>query len=135
MLGPLSGQVNITEQLHVMTTKHIHNSIVHCNPIVRLVANRALHCARSPMGANVAYLRCKYGVDFTNALNANINGINVFHQLDEHNDDTIICFRPPRIVYTLLTDYIFYIILLSPCLHRRSTTTSPRGLADAVSVL
>ena len=84
MLGPLSGQVNITEQLHVMTTKQIHNSIVHCNSIVRLVANRALHCARSPMGANVAYLRCKYGVDFTNALNANINSINVFHQLDEH---------------------------------------------------
>ena len=69
---------------HVMTTKHIHNSIVHCNSIVRLVANRALHCARSPMGANVAYLRCKYGVDFTNALNANINSINVFHQRDEH---------------------------------------------------
>ena len=68
-----------------MTTKHIHNSIVHCNSIiVRLVANRALHCAISTMGANVAYLRCKYGVDFTNALNANINGINVFHQLDEH---------------------------------------------------
>ena len=36
------------------------------------------------MGAKVAYLRCKYGVDFTNALNANINGINVFHQLDAH---------------------------------------------------
>ena len=35
-------------------TEHIHNSIVHCNSIVRLVANRALHCARSPMGANVA---------------------------------------------------------------------------------
>ena len=50
MLGPLSGQVNITEQLHVMTTKHIHNSIVHCNSIARLVANRALHCARSPKG-------------------------------------------------------------------------------------
>ena len=42
------------------------------------------YTARSPMGANVAYLRCKYGVDFTNALNANINSINVFHQLDEH---------------------------------------------------
>ena len=51
---------------------------------MRLVANRALHCARSPMGANVAYLRCKYGVDFTNVLNANSNGINVF-QLDEHS--------------------------------------------------
>ena len=83
LLGPLSVQVNITEQLHVMTTKHIHNSIVHCNSIVRLVANQALHCARSPMWENVAYLRCKYGVDFTNALNANINSINVFHQLDE----------------------------------------------------
>ena len=33
----------------------------------------------------MAYLRCKYGVDFTNALNANTNGINVFHQLDEHS--------------------------------------------------
>ena len=32
----------------------------------------------------MAYLRCKYGVDFTNALDANINSINVFHQLDEH---------------------------------------------------
>ena len=77
MLGPLSGQVSITDQLRVRTTKHIYNSIVHCNPIVRLAANRALHCARSPMGANVVYLRCKYGVDFTNALKTNINGINV----------------------------------------------------------
>ena len=82
MLGPLSGQVSITEQLHVKTKKHIHNFIVHCNPIVRLVANRALHCARFPMGPNVAYLKCKYGVDFTNALENHINDINVFHQID-----------------------------------------------------
>ena len=31
------GQVSITEQLHVKNTKHIHNSLVHCNPIVRHV--------------------------------------------------------------------------------------------------
>ena len=52
---------------------------------MRLVANRALHCARSLMGANVAHLRYTYGVDFTNALKTNINCINVYHQLDEYS--------------------------------------------------
>ena len=62
LLGPLSGLRNIIEQLYCKTVRVIVRGINHTNPIVKLICNIALTSAI--MGANVAFLRCKYGADW-----------------------------------------------------------------------
>ena len=83
LLGPLSGQRNIIEQLHCKTVRFIVRGINHTNPIVKLICNIALTSARSPVGANMAFLRCKYGADFDTSVHTLLNCINVYHELDE----------------------------------------------------
>ena len=51
--------------------------------IVKLICNIALTSARSPVGANMAFLRCKYGADFDTSVHTLLNCINVYHELDE----------------------------------------------------
>ena len=55
----------------------------HTNPIVKLICKIALTSARSPVGANMAFLRCKYGADFDTSVHTLLNCINVYHELDE----------------------------------------------------
>ena len=83
LLGPLSGQCNIIEQLHCKTVRFIVRGINHTNPIVKLICKIALTSARSPVGANMAFLRCKYGADFDTSVHTLLNCINVYHELDE----------------------------------------------------
>ena len=45
--------------------------------IVKLICNIALTSARSPVGANMAFLRCKYGADFDTSVHI------LYHELDE----------------------------------------------------
>ena len=61
MLGPLCGQSHITEHLH-------------CK-IVNMIGNHALACAISPMGANMASLRFRYGIAFDNRFNDQLDYI------------------------------------------------------------
>lgn len=82
LLGPLSGQINIVEHLHVKTLRYINICIRHENPVVRLVGNRALVSARSPMGANVAYLKHHYSIEFEQHLQTQIKCIAELHKLD-----------------------------------------------------
>ena len=60
LIGHVTNQGDIIEQLHIKTVRFIMTS--HKNQIVNLVATRALINARSPMGANVTYLIFKYGI-------------------------------------------------------------------------
>ena len=63
--------------------RFIVGSINHTNPIVKLIRNIALTSARSPVGANMAFLRCKYGADFDSSVHTLLNFINVYHEMDE----------------------------------------------------
>ena len=83
LLGPLSGQCNIIEQLYCKTVRFIVHGMNHTNPIVKLICKIALTSARSPVGANMAFLRCKYGADFDTSVHTLLNCINVHHELDE----------------------------------------------------
>ena len=81
LLGPLSGQTNIVEQLHTKTFRFLHSAMTHSNTIVRALVNRALSSAQS-LGAQIAYLRYVYVIDF---YKPRINGlcrIRSFFKLD-----------------------------------------------------
>ena len=59
------------------TVRFIVRGINHTNPIVKPICNIALTSARSPVGANMAFLRCKYGADFDSSVHTLLNCINV----------------------------------------------------------
>ena len=73
LLGPLSGQGNIIEQLHCKTVRFIVRGINHTNPIVKLIYNISLISARSPLGANMSCLSCKCGTDFDSCVHTLLN--------------------------------------------------------------
>ena len=64
LLGPLSGQTNIVEQLHTKTFCFLYSAMTHSNTIVRALVNKALSSAQSPMEAEIASLGYVYGIDF-----------------------------------------------------------------------
>ena len=85
MLGPLCGQSHITDRLHCKIVRFIYHVIKHTNPIVNnMIGNHALACATSRMGANVEFLRFRYGVEFDNRLNDQFDYIKIYHQLDDN---------------------------------------------------
>ena len=63
--------------------RFIVRGINYMNPIVKLICNIALTSAMSPVGASMAFLRCKYGADFDSSVHTLLNCINVHHELDE----------------------------------------------------
>ena len=63
--------------------RFIVRGINHTNPIVKPICKIALPSARSPVGANMAFLCCKYGADFDTSVHTLLNCINVYHELDE----------------------------------------------------
>ena len=48
-----------------------------------MIGNHALACATSPIGANMAFLRFRYGIKFYNRLHDQLDCKKIYHQLDE----------------------------------------------------
>ena len=82
LLGPLSGQTNIVEQLHTKTFRFLCSAMTHSNTVVRALVNRALSSAQSPMGAQIANLRYVYGIDFYKPRINELRCIMSFFKLD-----------------------------------------------------
>ena len=82
LLGPLGQQRNIREQLHLKLLRHLTDALNHSSTIVSLLSNIALICARSPMVANMAFMRYHYDVSFKRRLSLNRNAINMHYKLD-----------------------------------------------------
>ena len=47
-----------------------------------MIGNHALACATSPMGANMAFLRFRYGIELNNRLHDQLDCIKIYQQLD-----------------------------------------------------
>ena len=82
LLGPLSGQTNIVEQLYTKTFRFLYSAMTHSNTIVRALVNRALSSAQSPMGAQIAYLRYVYGIDVYKPRINGLHRMRSFFKLD-----------------------------------------------------
>ena len=80
----------------------IVRGINHTNPIVKLICKIALTSARSPVGANMAFLRCKYGADFDTSVHTLLNCINVYHELDESHCSILNVLRMILIVWCIV---------------------------------
>ena len=52
------------------------------DPTVQMLARRALRCSQSPMGANIAFIRFKYDIDFCTSLKTRAQSIRTYHQLN-----------------------------------------------------
>ena len=81
LLGPLIGKYHISVQLYVKTLRFTHYMLNSTNPIVSYIGHLAKSNSSSPIGKNMAYLRYKYGILYTDRLSCNINKI-----LDVHTE-------------------------------------------------
>ena len=75
MLGPLCGQSH-NEHLHCKIVRFIQYVITHTNPNV--IGNHASACATSTIGANMAFLRFRYGIEFDNRLHDQFDCIKIY---------------------------------------------------------
>ena len=66
---------HISVQLYVKTLRFIHYMLNSTNPIVSYIGHLAKPNSSSPIGKNMAYLRYKYGILYTDILSCNINKI------------------------------------------------------------
>ena len=72
LLGPLVDQLHISVQLCIKSLRFFFCMLNSNNQLVSHMCNLAIHCANSPVGRNISFLKYKYGVNISDNLSVNV---------------------------------------------------------------